>query len=380
MRKPKGTAKKILFRGKPKYQARFICTKNGKRIEMKRLFDSAHDARMQLAEWQVEFKNNDQVEKSPDTKSFAEAANEYAKGHLIPAIYIGDEKIAGRDSLATPNAYLKILISHFGKYQLRHINSQRIQEFKLIRATTPTKHGKQRSVRSLNMELELMRTILNYCVANGWLDKTPFMGSKLAGHKLIEKAKENHRDRVMTDEEEGGLLAVCIDERAHLRGLIMLAVDTGMRRGELIKMEWPMVDFPARMLRLPARITKTKKPRAIALTRRAYDELSLLHASCPEGQTLVFGIKDNFKRSWTTAKRLAGIEGLNFHDLRHTFIMRANESGLSRDVVTKASGHTTLDAYERYVHAPDHILRQIAETLDARHEQNEIKLTSALIN
>lgn len=335
MRKPKGTAKKILFRGKPKYQARFICTKNGKRIEMKRLFDSAHDARMQLAEWQVEFKNNSQVEKSPDTKSFAEAANEYAKIHLIPAVYIGDEKIAGRDSLATPKAYLKILISHFGKYQLRHINRQRIEEFKLIRATTPTVHGKQRSVRSLNIELELLRTVLNYCVANGWLDKTPFMGSNLTGRKLIEKAKENRRERVLTDEEEERLLAVCVGERSHLRGLVILAVDTGMRRGEILKLEWGHVDFPARMLRLPARITKTKKPRTIALTRRVYDEISRLHVSCPDGQALVFGIRDNFKRAWTTAKRLAGIESLNFHDLRHSFITRANESGLSRDVVTK---------------------------------------------
>lgn len=380
MRKPKGTVKKINFRGKTKYRARFYYTMNGKQEEKKRLFDSAHDARMQLAEWQVEYKNNSDVEKSPDTKTFSEAAKEYASVHLIPAVYIGDEKIAGRDSLATPNAYLKILVSHFGRYKLRHISRQRIQEFKLIRATTPTKYGKQRSVRSLNMELELLRTILNYCVANGWLDKTPFMGSSLTGHKLIEKAKENRRDRVMTDEEEQQLLAVCTDERAHLRGLIILAVDTGMRRGELLKLEWPHVDFPARMLRLPGRITKTKKPRTIALTRRAYDELSRLHASCPEGQISVFGIKDNFKRSWATAKQLAKIEGLNFHDLRHSFITRANESGLSRDVVTKASGHSTLDAYERYVHASDHVLRQIAESLDARQEQNEMKLTSDLIN
>jgi integrase len=380
MRKPKGTAKKILFRGKPKYQARFICTKNGKRIEMKRLFDSAHDARMQLAEWQVGYKNDTQVEKSPDKKTFAEAAKEYASVHLVPAVYIGDEKVAGRDSLTTPKAYLKTLVAHFGKYQLRHISRQRIQEFKLIRATTPTVHGKQRSVRSLNIELELLRTILNYCVANGWLDKTPFMGSTLTGHKLIEKAKENRRDRVMTDDEEQRLLSVCTGERAHLRGLIILAVDTGLRRGELLKLEWSMVDFPARMLRLPGRITKTKKPRTIALTRRAYDELSRLDASCPEGQSLVFGIRDNFKRSWATAKRLAGVGGLNFHDLRHSFITRANESGLSRDVVTKASGHSTLDAYERYVHAPDHILRQIAESLDARQEQQMSRLDSVLIN
>lgn len=380
MRKPKGTVKKVNFRGKTKYRARFYCTINGKQEEKKRLFDSAHDARMQLAEWQIEYKNDTQVEKSPDKKSFAEAAKDYADVHLIPAVYIGDEKIAGRDSLATPNAYLKTLVAHFGKYQLRHINRQRIQEFKLIRATTPTKHGKQRSVRSLNMELELLRTILNYCVANGWLGKTPFTGSKLTGHKLIEKAKENRRDRIMTDDEEQRLLAVCNNERAHLRGLIILAVDTGMRRGELIKLEWGHVDFSARMLRLPGRITKTKKPRTIALTRRSYDELSLLHASCPEGQASVFGIRDNFKRSWTTAKRMAGVAGLNFHDLRHSFITRANESGLSRDVVTKASGHSTLDAYERYVHAPDHILRQIAESLDARQERQLPKLDSTFVN
>lgn len=380
MRKPKGTAKKILFRGKPKYQARFIYTECGKRIEKRRLFDSAHDARMQLAEWQVELKNNSGEERFPSHKTFASAAEEYAALHLIPAIYIGDEKIAGRDSLATPKAYLKILVAHFGKYQLRHIKRRTIEEFKIIRATTPTIHNKQRSVRSLNIELELLRTILNYCMANGWLDKTPFMGSNLTGHKLIEKSKENRRDRVMSDEEEQRLLDVCINERAHLRGLIILAVDTGMRRGELLKLEWGMVDFPARMLRLPARITKTKKPRTVALTRRNFDELERLHASCPDGQNLVFGITDNFKRAWGTAKRMAGIEGLNFHDLRHSFITRANETGLSRDIVTKASGHSTLDAYERYVHAPDHILRMIAESLDARQEQQMSKLNSALVN
>ena len=380
MKKPKGTAKKILFRGKPKYQARFIFTKDGKRIEKKRLFDSAHDARMQLAEWQVALKNDRESEKVTGGKTFADAANEYEKLHLIPAVYIGNEKIAGRDSLATPKAYLKILLSHFGKFQLRHINRRMIGEFKIIRATTPTVHNKQRSVRSLNMELELLRTILNYCVANDWMEKTPFMGSNLTGHKLIEKSKENRRERVLTDEEEHRLLAVCTGERSHLRGLIITAVDTGMRRGELLKLEWSHVDLATRMLRLPARITKTKKPRTLALTRRAFDELSRLQASCPIGQDLVFGIRDNFKRAWGTAKRMAGIEGLNFHDLRHSFITRANESGLSRDVVTKASGHTTLDAYERYVHAPDHILRLIADSLDARQERQLSKLDSTLIN
>lgn len=98
--------------------------------------------------------------------------------------------------------------------------------------------------------------------------RTPFeMGSP-----LISKADETKRDRVMTRDEEDKLLAVCVEKRSHPRPLIIAAVDTGCRRGELLTLTWEDVDFPASVINIKAFNTKTARGRQVFITDRLGDD------------------------------------------------------------------------------------------------------------
>jgi integrase len=83
----------------------------------------------------------------------------------------------------------------------------------------------------------------------------------------------------------------------------------------------------------------------------------------PEG--LVFGIKDNFKNGFAVARKAAKVEGLRFHDLRHTAITRMVEAGMQPAEVMRVSGHTTPAMLWRYMNANVDTARRAADALDA---------------
>jgi len=158
--------------------------------------------------------------------------------------------------------------------------------------------------------------MLNVAQREGWILRSPFA----AGDSLISLADENKRERILTPEEEGRLLAACeTPRRAHLRAILICALDTGMRQGEIFSLRWRDVDFENGLLSIQAFHTKTMKERQVAITTRLALELERLKASAPDNADgLVFGIIDNVKRSFTAARTKAGLNDVRFHDLRHT--------------------------------------------------------------
>jgi integrase len=281
---------------------------------------------------------------------------------LIPAEYVNQRKIAGVRSLAPALFAVEILVEHFGDRRLRAITHSDIEAFKLARLKVLTVRGTTRSIASVNRELEILRAILNFALRQDWISKNPFN----SGASLISKADETHRERLMTFEEEKKLLAACeVDSRKHLRPILIAAVDTAMRRGELLKLRWRNVDFDARSIEIEAFNTKTARARAVAMTLRLESELKQLYENAPKDpEGLVFGIKDNFKNGFAAACKEAKIEGLRFHDLRHTAITRMVEAGMQPAEVMRVSGHTTPAMLWRYLNANADTARRAADALD----------------
>ena len=91
-----------------------------------------------------------------------------------------------------------------------------------------------------------------------------------------------------------------------------------MRRGENFKFRWEDIDFDNNLIRVIGTNTKTERARLVPLSQRAKVELEKLREISPE-KPLPF---TDIKRSFATAKRLAGIEDLHFHDLRRTTVTR----------------------------------------------------------
>lgn len=378
MRKTTGSVKKVKIRGQRKWQVRMTYTNHaaGKRVDVKRLFDKESDARQHLWDLLIKHRKSGSVEKMTDQLTFTQAAEKYAALKLIPATYSGEKKIAGRRELSAPKSFIKVLIEHFGRRKLRNIRHSDIEHFKLQRLNAPTRHGNQRSVRAVNAELQMMNAVMNFALRNGWIEKNPFK----QGESLMRKADETARERVMSYDEEARLLNVCVNERAHLRSLVIAAVDTGLRRGELFKLDWTDIDFDSRMIHLPAIKSKTGKARDVAMTSRVYDELLKLQEARQDDQSLVFGITDNIKRAWATACRLAGIEDLHFHDLRHSFVTRAISAGVPVAEAMKTSGHVTLAMLSRYLNPDIDAVKRVATALDALNERQSVVTVSELIN
>lgn len=153
------------------------------------------------------------------------------------------------------------------------------------------------------------------------------------------------RDRRLVDDEEVRLLdaAMAYNQRAH--ALIVVAIETAMRRGELAGLTWKDID------RNIARLTDTKngESREVPLSSRALAAIQSLPRQLHDDR--IFGLTDDaISTMMTRVCRRAGIEGLRFHDLRHEATSRFFEKGLNPMQVAAITGHKTLQMLKRYTH------------------------------
>lgn len=158
------------------------------------------------------------------------------------------------------------------------------------------------------------------------------------------------------------------DRRRLLRVLVIATRDTGLRRSALLALTWEMVDWENRLLRIPKGNLYKRRPAVIGCTDRLLGELRRLwEASEQDPAARVFGEVKGWKRSYATACRLAGIEGLRFNDWRHGFVTDLMEAGIPQHMAMKLSGHTQADTHEIYANIDDRLAIQAAAALDRLH-------------
>ena len=173
---------------------------------------------------------------------------------------------------------------------------------------------------------------------------------KLSGNpvQLVKKPQSNHpRDRRLEGNEEDRLLKSCEKSgNIYLLALVILAIETGMRRGELLGLQRKDVNLTNRTAYLP--MTKNGSPRTVPLSTRAVEVSDNLPIDL-SGQ--VFPVSITALRGlWTRACKRAGIKDLHFHDLRHEATSRFFEKGLNVMAVGAITGHKDLRMLQRYTH------------------------------
>ena len=151
--------------------------------------------------------------------------------------------------------------------------------------------------------------------------------------------RERRKPRLMVSLEEERKL---LDSAApHLRSIVVAALDTGMRRGEILGQRWEHVDFTRRLLYVTRSKTPEGEAREIPLTQRLFDLLD----NHRQVEGLVFTFKSRplrrIKTAWKAAIRRAGIRYFRFHDLRHTFNTRLMEAGVMQEVRKALMGHSS---------------------------------------
>ena len=340
----------------------YIDPKMGKRHDLQRRGQNKAHARDLL---QVLVREIDATEgQGPlnERKTFAELCDYFEKHYVKAAEYVDGRKVAGVRSLGTAKGQLNVLRDYFGSCRLRSITHGDVRQFRATRLAQETRTKTQRTIASVNRELSMLRRMLNVAHRESWILRSPFA----AGDSLISLADENKRERILTREEEIKLLAACeTPQREHLKPILICALDTGMRQGEIFSLRWCDVDLENGLLRIQACHTKTLKERHVATTTRLALELEQLKARVPDNPNgLVFGITDNVKRSFTTARIAAGLQGLRFHDLRHTAATRLVRAHIPLSEVGRMLGHTQPTTTYRYVNANIETARRAAAALN----------------
>lgn len=168
--------------------------------------------------------------------------------------------------------------------------------------------------------------------------------------KLVSRpSRAPGRTRRLSTDEEEVLLAACDQSKArNLGAVVVLALETAMRLGEIISLEWGDIDLMRRTATLS--VTKNGEARKVPLSRNA---MEVLYRLKPSTQGRVFPRwRDSisFLHSWRRAVVRAELSDLRFHDLRHEAISRLFERGLNTMQVAAISGHKTLQMLKRYTH------------------------------
>ncbi|MEW5852419.1 MAG: site-specific integrase [Myxococcota bacterium] len=251
------------------------------------------------------------------------------------------------------------LVRLLGPRKAATLTVKDVDEYRGKRLSEKTMRGAAPSAATLDREVELLKRFLNYAVTCGSLPSNP-----------IARAKLLHRSNVRTsvlDEEKFKRLVAAAD--AELKPILVVAFDTGMRKREVLDLEWSYVDLERGVIRLPAEATKTDEARIIYLTARAKAALeeTPVHKDCP----YVF-VNPATKKPWADMKRAfdracvgAGLSGIWFHDLRRSFVTNARRRGVQESVVMRMSGHRTRAVFDRYNIVEEADLRAAVVQLEA---------------
>ncbi|MDR1657842.1 MAG: site-specific integrase [Deltaproteobacteria bacterium] len=204
------------------------------------------------------------------------------------------------------------------------------------------------SANTIRLDMALLSRLFNVAIGNWGMESLVNPVGRVAKPKLAPG-----RERRLEPGEEERLLAVATPE---LQTLIKLALETAMRREELVTLTWRQIDLGRRVVSLGAANAKNSEARSIPLSPRAIEILRALQAEQSTGLPAQGGRlfpfhPDAVTKAMARACKFAGIEGLHFHDLRHEATSRLFENtDLDIMEIRSITGHKSLQMLARYTH------------------------------
>lgn len=253
---------------------------------------------------------------------------------------------------------IKTLISFFGDVPLCSINLDMILQYRKERAA-------EVGLATVNLGVSFLRYLLNMAADHGVLDSVPRI--KLPS----EKDREQQRS-VELDEYRLILASLNHPHQRKQQRCIVGWWETGFRHQELFDLTWPMVDFRAGLLRLPAEVLKERSPRRTPISyelRIILEELKTEQSKVGNITGHVFTRKDgrpikNINRALDLALRRAKllddktpkVQKITPHSFRRAAITRWTDLGIPRDVVMAVSGHSPSNVHDGYIRLTDQML------------------------
>jgi integrase len=221
--------------------------------------------------------------------------------------------------------HIKAILPFFGDMQVIRLNRNDAGEFRAWRMSR-----KKLTDATVNRSLSTLRHILYWAVDEQLIQANPLTRLRLVKERRLRRP-------VMTLSEEDQVLAALQD---YLRRIVICALDTGMRRGEVLRQRWEDVDLSRKLLMVTKSKTIEGEGREIPLTDRLYRLLS----KQVEKDGIVFTMRGApltwIRKGWLGALKRAELRHFRIHDLRHTFNTRLMEAGVIQDVRMALMGHS----------------------------------------
>jgi integrase len=322
-----------------------------------------------------------------------QAAAREAKAHTLRSFLDEVYEPWARANIRTPKNTLLRLRANFPDFQakrLDEINAWVVEKWRTARLKAGAK------ATTANRDLDDLRSALAKAVAWKLLEAHPLNGVKRS------RTDDNANVRFLDDDEEKRLRAA-LDTREeriraerdranawriergyppmpdlrrlafadHLKPMVLLSINTGMRRGELFNLEWRDVDRDRAMLTVRGQSAKSGRTRHIPLNAEALAALQGWRAQRPEPERLIFPGRngdrlDNVRKAWLGMLAEAGIKQFRWHDQRHHFASRLVMAGVDLNTVRELLGHASYQMTLRYAHlAPEHKAAAVAKLVRA---------------
>ncbi len=163
----------------------------------------------------------------------------------------------------------------------------------------------------------------------------------------------------------------------HLHPIVLLALNTGMRRGEIFNLRWSSVDFKKAHVEVAGPGAKSGQTRHIPLNNEAIGALKRWRDQTGTSDGLVFpgnggGRLTNVNRGWESLVKRAGLDNFRFHDCRHHFASRLVMADVPLNTVRDLLGHSEISMTLRYAHlAPEHKAEAVAKLVQTPDVQSD---------
>lgn len=251
-----------------------------------------------------------------------------------------------------------------GPYALAEVTPALISEYRDRLLNEYTYRGTQRSPSTVVRYMSALSYVLNLAVNEWeWLEFNPMA--------KVKKPKEPRgRVRFLDQDERERLLEACQKSRNRfLYTIVVLAISTGMRQGEIINLTWKDIDFKRSQIVLHE--TKNGERRVVPITGLGYDLLHELRKIRRIDCQLVFPGSDllkpiDFRNAWERAVKEALIRDFRFHDLRHTAASYLAMNGATLAEIAEVLGHKTLQMVKRYAHLSEAHTAGVVEKMNKK--------------
>ena len=237
------------------------------------------------------------------------------------------------------DAFVKYIGLYFKKFiYANNIKTENIEDFKIW-----LKQERDSSPSTINKYIFALSKMYNLAISNKLLDYNPV-------NNVIRLRENNTKVRFLTKEEEQKLFKAIDENCPHIKNIVLTALLTGMRKGEILNLKWDNIDFNFNIIEILK--SKSGKSRKIPLSNKLKEELIKI----PRDSEYIFINKNtkepykDIKNSFHTALKKAHIENFRFHDLRHTVATRIIANGQPIPVAQARLGHARIETTMRYNH------------------------------